>query len=550
MDIGITPQELVKRLFDCLDANDMQDGVHIRLMVTRGVKATPYQDPRVTISPATIVIIPEYKAPKPEKFEKRHVAPHRQRAPRRSRCAGPEAQLAFQAQLHHRLHSGRQCRCRRSADARSARLCRHLQLHAFLHRAPRRGVDLDRAILHSRHHPRQHDPPVRENGIPVFEKQFSLYDVYGADEAFVTGTFAGLIPVRDHRRPPGAASLVARTNGRAPAPSRCACRSSTRSSADSDARTRPLVTTIAMWSGPRNISTAMMYAFGNRADCVAWDEPFYAFSLVHHGNDHPMRDEIIAGNDSDWDSLVARCLAPGRPKPVFYQKHMTHHMLTGYDRSWITGLTNAFLIRSPERVLASYAKKWSDVSLRDIGFVEQAEIFDMVADHLGRAPAVVDAEDILADPRGVLTKLCSACGIDFDEAMLSWPNPVPSPSTASGPRIGTMRCGPHRALRAARTKASDLASGTAAHRGRRNALLRENEALSPHLTCDAWCRHGLGMRRRRPRRLPSPSAIRPAQLLLPPRRAPPWRRSAGPCSSAMDFIRLSRRPRVALADIE
>ena len=110
-----------------------------------------------------------------------------------------------------------------------------------------------------------------------------------------------------------------------------------------------------MWSGPRNISTAMMYAFGNRADCVAWDEPFYGFSLVNHGNDHPMRDEIIAANESDWDTLVARCTAPAA-KPVFYQKHMTHHMLPGFDRSWIHKLTNAFLIRSPERVLASYTK--------------------------------------------------------------------------------------------------------------------------------------------------------------------------------------------------
>jgi hypothetical protein len=179
------------------------------------------------------------------------------------------------------------------------------------------------------------------------------------------------------------------------------------------------MTNLAMWSGPRNISTAMMYAFGNRADCTAWDEPFYAFALVHHGNDHPMRDEIIAANDSDWDRLVARCLAPAET-PLFYQKQMTHHMLEGYDQSWIMHLTNAFLIRDPERVLASYRRKWSEVSLRDIGFVEQAEIFDMVAEHLGHAPPVVDADDILADPRTVLTKLCAACGIAFDGAMLSW----------------------------------------------------------------------------------------------------------------------------------
>ena len=180
------------------------------------------------------------------------------------------------------------------------------------------------------------------------------------------------------------------------------------------------MTTIAMWSGPRNISTAMMYAFGNRPDCLAWDEPFYAFSLIHHGNDHPLRDEIIAGNESDWDKLVAACTATPA-KPLFYQKHMTHHMLPGYDRRWLLKLTNAFLIRAPERVLMSYMKKWSDVSLRDIGFVEQAEIFDMVAQKLGRAPPVIDAEDVLQNPGATLAALCRACGIAFDPAMLSWP---------------------------------------------------------------------------------------------------------------------------------
>jgi hypothetical protein len=179
---------------------------------------------------------------------------------------------------------------------------------------------------------------------------------------------------------------------------------------------------IAMWSGPRNISTAMMYSFGNRADCFAWDEPFYAFSLKHHGNDHPMRDPIIAANDCDFDRLVTRCVAPAPDgRRVFYQKHMTHHMLAGYDRQWIGSLANAFLIRSPERVLASYARKWSDVSLRAIGFVEQAEIFDVVADRLGKAPPVIDAEDVLADPRAILTPLCMALGISFDPAMLAWP---------------------------------------------------------------------------------------------------------------------------------
>lgn len=180
------------------------------------------------------------------------------------------------------------------------------------------------------------------------------------------------------------------------------------------------MTILAMWSGPRNISTAMMYSFGNRTDCEAWDEPFYGFSLLNKGNDHPLRDEIISAMETDWNKLVVKCTAPSA-KPLLYQKHMTHHMPEGHDRTFILGLTNAFLIRDPARVLASYAKKWADVDLRAIGFIEQAEIFDMVAQKLGHAPPVIDAEDVLANPRQVLTKLCHACGIAFDEAMLKWP---------------------------------------------------------------------------------------------------------------------------------
>jgi hypothetical protein len=179
---------------------------------------------------------------------------------------------------------------------------------------------------------------------------------------------------------------------------------------------------IAMWSGPRNLSTALMYAFGNRCDCACWDEPFYACYLTQTGIDHPLRDEVIAAGEAGFDRVVARCLGPvPEGKPVFYQKHMTQHMLPGFDRFWAFGLTNAFLIRSPERVLASYARKREAVTLRDIGFVEQCEIFDMVADRLGAAPPVVDADDLLADPRRTLARLCANLGIAFSEAMLRWP---------------------------------------------------------------------------------------------------------------------------------
>jgi len=178
---------------------------------------------------------------------------------------------------------------------------------------------------------------------------------------------------------------------------------------------------IAMWTGPRNISTAMMYSFASRADCAVWDEPFYAFYLSHAGISHPMNEMVIAAGEPDFARVVERCLGdvPGG-KAVFYQKHMTHHMLAGFDRRWALGLANAFLIRAPERVVASYARKRESASLRDIGVVEQAELFDMVADHLGKAPPVVDTDDILKNPPGVLAALCAAVGIGFDQAMLSW----------------------------------------------------------------------------------------------------------------------------------
>jgi Sulfotransferase domain len=164
----------------------------------------------------------------------------------------------------------------------------------------------------------------------------------------------------------------------------------------------------------------MMYSFGNRTDCLAWDEPFYGFALKQRGNDHPMRDEIIAANDCDWNTLVDKCVAP-TTKPIFYQKQMTHHMLAGFDRRFALNLNNAFLIRSPENVLASYMQKWNEASLQNIGFVEQAEIFDMVANHLGHAPPVIEAESFLLNPRQKLSTLCKALNIPFDEAMLRWP---------------------------------------------------------------------------------------------------------------------------------
>lgn len=177
---------------------------------------------------------------------------------------------------------------------------------------------------------------------------------------------------------------------------------------------------IAMWSGPRNISTAMMRSFENRPDTVVVDEPFYAAYLAATGLDHPMREEVLASQSTDW-AAVAAAMAGDAPAPVFYQKHMTHHMLPGVDLSWTRACTNAFLIRDPAAVLASYVRKRGEVTLADIGVERQGELFDRECDRLGRSPPVVEGADVLADPRAALAALCGALGLPFSDHMLTWP---------------------------------------------------------------------------------------------------------------------------------
>jgi hypothetical protein len=177
---------------------------------------------------------------------------------------------------------------------------------------------------------------------------------------------------------------------------------------------------IAMWSGPRNISTAMMRSFENRDDTAVMDEPFYAAYLAATGIDHPMRDETLASQPNAWRDVIPQILGPV-PKPVFYQKHMTHHMIPGFGFDWIAKCRNAFLIRAPEDVLASYTQKRAEVALEDIGFVQQRDLFEREADRLGYAPPVIASDDVLADPCAALTALCAALDIPFSEKMLSWP---------------------------------------------------------------------------------------------------------------------------------
>jgi len=172
---------------------------------------------------------------------------------------------------------------------------------------------------------------------------------------------------------------------------------------------------IAMWSGPRNLSTAMMYSFGARADCAVADEPFYAAYLRATGIDHPMREEVLADQENDPVKVGAMLAGPNPDCAAhWYQKHMTFHMVDGFPWDWADDCVHVHLLRHPARVIASYAAKRSEFTLDDIGFEKQVEIFD-------RFPGpVIDSFDVRQDSETALQRLCADIGLPWDPAMLSW----------------------------------------------------------------------------------------------------------------------------------
>ncbi|KPF77533.1 branched-chain amino acid aminotransferase [alpha proteobacterium AAP81b] len=184
--------------------------------------------------------------------------------------------------------------------------------------------------------------------------------------------------------------------------------------------TSPAPIRIAMWSGPRNLSTAMMRSFGARADTQVSDEPYYGAYLAATRDPQPMADDVMASMDCDWGSVTAALNGPSE-RPIWYQKHMAHHMVGPVGIADLPAHTHAFLIRAPERVVASYAAKRVAVRPEHLGYATLRRYFDREADRLGRAPVVVDAADILRDPAATLDALCAALGIAFDAAMLAWP---------------------------------------------------------------------------------------------------------------------------------
>jgi Sulfotransferase domain len=174
---------------------------------------------------------------------------------------------------------------------------------------------------------------------------------------------------------------------------------------------------IAMWSGPRTLSTATMRAWGNRADTVVVDEPFYAYYLAATGLDHPGRDDVLASQPADWHAVVRAITTDPLPTGVTisYQKHMTHHVLPEVDLDALAGLRHAFLIRDPRRLLTSYAKVRAAPTLDDLGLRQQVALYRRFGG------PVVDSDDLLRDPEGRLRALCAALEVPFDAAMLSWP---------------------------------------------------------------------------------------------------------------------------------
>ena len=181
-------------------------------------------------------------------------------------------------------------------------------------------------------------------------------------------------------------------------------------------------TRIAMWSGPRNISTAMLRAWENRVDTWVVDEPLYAHYLTRVRVTHPGVEEVMAHHETDWQAVVAALTGPiPHDRAIRYQKQMAHHWLPHLRGDWVLSLTNAFLIRHPAEMLPSLHAKMGLPTLSDTGLPQQVEIFRFVRARTGRTPPVLDAEDVLLDPRVSLSGFCEEVGVPFSERMLAWP---------------------------------------------------------------------------------------------------------------------------------
>ena len=178
---------------------------------------------------------------------------------------------------------------------------------------------------------------------------------------------------------------------------------------------------IAMWSGPRNISTALMRSFENRSDCFVSDEPFYSYFLYKTGLKHPLSDEVINSGLIHYDKIIKYITGPiPSSKNIWYQKHMAHHILEGENIDWIKNMKNCLLIRHPSDVILSYSKKNEINNIQQLGYLQQIEIYKMLTEELGIPPIIIDAQDLLVEPKKMLIEICEILRIKFDKKMLSW----------------------------------------------------------------------------------------------------------------------------------
>ncbi len=178
---------------------------------------------------------------------------------------------------------------------------------------------------------------------------------------------------------------------------------------------------IAMWSGPRSISTAMMRAWENRPDTLVIDEPFYAHYLKKTGIPHPGVAEVIASQSTDWREVAQQISEEASASEIFFQKHMTLHILKGMDLNWAKNLRHYFLIRDPLVIVNSYVKKRPDIRETDIGILRQFELYQQLSEITKQTIPILDAKDVLSNPRPILEKLCQCFDIPFYEQMLNWP---------------------------------------------------------------------------------------------------------------------------------
>tara|TARA_B100000676_G_scaffold303351_1_gene353750 strand:+ start:872 stop:1594 length:723 start_codon:yes stop_codon:yes gene_type:complete len=178
---------------------------------------------------------------------------------------------------------------------------------------------------------------------------------------------------------------------------------------------------IAMWSGPRNISTAMMRSWGSRSDTFVIDEPYYAYYLSQNDLDHPGREEVLKEGELDVKKISNGLANDTNGNcSIYYQKHITHHLLDSIDRDWMKSVVNCFLIRDPKDMIISYSRVHPDLTMHLLGLEEQNEIFEYVRNITGEIPPIIDAKDVLINPRDILSKLCNKIGVIFSEEMLTW----------------------------------------------------------------------------------------------------------------------------------